>query len=277
MKRSVLWGAVILTAVYFAARDIGHFARPQAIFLTALLVFAPLQMQYMRQLAAKGFEPFQLRIRTNYATVLMDSGLLADESEWKELLKANEDNESTGHLGDGLTCFLVSYDTDSNTHVIVWPDYKDYTPRLKHPLGQIDLRSLPLAAAFPAGCWGGNSRLKASFGIKPGRMGVQVFMRIDNRWWKQRWANSIHTKPPFTESSNWQGDIDLTVAVIPYAEFQFFYNFKPTWWSTSWKQRQHALKALGWKDQNYRIPGDQWVNISHRYLKVGHEALDRYL
>ena len=63
----------------------------QAAFLT---VFAALSIEasYLRRSAARRFQPFNLWIQPNYKTLLMDAGLLADESEWWELLKAQGDH-----------------------------------------------------------------------------------------------------------------------------------------------------------------------------------------
>lgn len=268
MTKSLIWVAIRVAAVYCLARYACDFSDPQAVFLTVL---ATLSIE--RFLAAKRFQPFSLWIKPNYATILMDAGFLAEEGEWQELLKAQGEEAETKDLTDGVMCFVLSYNVDSGTHVIAWPKWKTYTSRLELSFAPIELESLPSAAALPAVCREGYGRLTARFGIKPGWMGLRIFMRINDRVWKERWAGATGTKPPFDESEvdPYYGTVDLTIAVIP----ECFYEWKTTWGSVSLKQRRSTLAALGWKtDYEPEFPM-QAYGISHRYVTVTHEPIDQ--
>ncbi len=272
---SLIWSAIRLVGVYCLARYACDFSTVQAAFLTVLAALS-IESSYLKRSAAKRFQPFSLWIQPDYLKILTDAGLLSDKSEWGDLLNVN------GVAGDdlykGATCWVLSYNVDSGTHVIAWPDWKTYTSRLEHFLAQIDLESLPLAAAFPAGCRAQNGKLNAWFGIKPGRMGLKVFMRIDEQWWKERWASSGGEEPPVVEDvESLDGTVTLTFAVIPDVELQYSYDWRPIRGSVSLKQRRRALEAFGWKsdyDQEYGIQGS---GISHPYITVSHEPVDRNL
>lgn len=275
MITSVIWAAILLVGVYCLGKYACDFTTPQALFLTVLAAL-PIEASYLRRSTAKRFEPFRLWIHPDYLKILMDAGLLSNESEWGDLLKAN--GVSGDDLSKGASCSVLSYNVDSDTHMIAWPDWKDYTSRLEHFLAQIDVDSLPLARAFTAGCRAGGSSLNARFGIKLGRFGLHLFMRIDDQWWKERWAGSIVAKPSFGEDvESWNGVVNLTVAVIPYAELQFLYHWKPVRRSVSPKQRRRALETLGWKTDYEPMDDIHGCGISHRYVQVSHEPVDRFL
>lgn len=229
---------------------------------------------YLRRSAARRFQPFRFWIQPNYGTILLDAGLLADESDWPELLRALDNPR---YLTDGITCSVLSYNLDSGAHVVAWPDWNGYTSRPEHFLAEIALESLPLARAFPAGCRPGKG-LKASFGIRAGGAGLQFFMRIDSQWWRARWAATPEAEPPFDETADsLNGVVNLTVALLPHAEFQHLYNWRPMRRGVSSKQRVQTLAALEWKTDYEPMGSIQGYGISHRYVSVTHEAVDQVM
>jgi hypothetical protein len=262
-----------LAAVYWIARYECDFSASQSLFLTALAALA-VEARYLRQSAAKRFQPFSLYIWPHYRDILTDAGLLAierdaNEREWQLLIKSQADGSIPW---DGVTCFVLRHNFAANNHLIAWPESKNfrYSSRLTFPLGQLELEPLPLAAAFPAGCRAGNSRLKAGFWAQPGRAGLELTMRIDDKWWAARWAGTADTKPSFGESArSWEGTTNLTIAIIPYAELQCFYNWQPMQAGVSPKRRARAMEALGWHvDQS-------GGSYSHKYLTFAHGPIDR--
>jgi hypothetical protein len=222
-----------------------------------------------------------LYIRPNYRDILTDASLLAsdhdaNDREWALLIKS----QAEGNVPwDGVTCFVISYNFDSDTHVIAWPESKNYSCRFEFPLGEFDLESLPSAAAFPAGSRAGNGRLKARFGVTPGRHGLNIFMRLDNKWWAAHWGKFTRPELSFDWGEDGRGSANITVAVIPYAELQCFYNWKPMCAGDSLKRRARAMETLGWKDETVKelYPSIHVVDISHRYVKISHEPIDRFI
>src|ERR1700674_151273 len=76
------------------------------------------------------------------------------------------------------------------------------------------------------------------------------------QWWKARWAESPAGKPSFSEHrdpfefpdapNERLANVELTIAVIPYTEFQFFYKWRFAL-DVSARRRRKALKGLNWK------------------------------
>jgi len=130
--------------------------------------------------------------------------------------------------------------------------------------------------------------------------GLHIVMRIDDIWWKARWAESSAGKPSFSENRDPfeypnapAGDlahVELTVAVIPHAELQHFYRWKPISASVLSRRRRRTMKALGWTMQDSYMSGDKdafpWnilesfmpgdedstQYLSHKYAEVSHHG-----
>ena len=209
-------------------------------------------------------------------------------------------------LAQGVEGVVLAYNPDSRSHTVVWlpnrsssgnagednpvftsPSRIDFSTAIKYPLARIDLDllGLPLALMYPAGCrtMGG---LTAHFEIKPGRHGFQILMRINDQWWKARWAESPAGKPSFSERrdpfefhngpNESLANVELTVAVIPYAEFQRFYRWRFAL-DVSARRRRKALKALNWTAEEHDFGGwSQFRTIEHVYVTVYHEPLGRF-
>ena len=127
MTKSLIWAAIRLAGVYCLARYACGFSVSQAAFLT-LFAAVSIEAAYLGRSAAKRFQPFSLWIQPDYLKILTDAGLLSNESQWGGLLTAN--GVSGDDLLKGARCWVLSYNVDSGTHVIAWPDWKTYTSRL---------------------------------------------------------------------------------------------------------------------------------------------------
>ena len=292
--------AARLGIAFYAARYIVSFSLPQAVFLT--LVAAAIEMRYLRHRAAGRFQPFSFTISPKYGKILTDAGLLADEAELGDFLRAKDMDGSA--LARGVEGVVLSYNPDSPAHTVVWlpsrsssksdteenpistPTRIDFSTAIKHTLARIDLDllGLPLALKYPAGCRTVDS-LTAHCEIKPGRHGFHIMMRINDQWWKARWAECPTGKPSFSEyrdpfefpdaPNERLANVELTVAVIPYTEFQCFYRWRFTL-DVSARRRRKALRGLNWKADEYDPSRwNQFRTIEHAYVTVYHEPVDR--
>ena len=282
------WSAVRLGAVYWIASHECAFSVLQSILLTVFWAFG-IEARHLRRVAAKLFVPFSFSIRPNYRTILTDAGLLAsdpegNERDWALLIEAQAEGEIPW---SGTECQVIDYNADSDRHVISYQhsfaSFADPHPResrrycyssvLGFGFGRFELESLPLAGAFAAACRSEGSSLKAGFWAEPRGAGVHILMDIDCQWWVARWANSVDAKPVFLREDvqSWRGAggiVELTVAVVPYAELQHYYNWKPSLGIVSLRQRNRAMESLGWHAD--------WIDergaaaYSHNYLDFHH-------
>ena len=267
---SLIWATIRLIAVYWVARYTCDFSAIQSLFLTTLAALA-IEARYFRHSAAKRFQPFSLRIRPNYRDIFTDASFLpsehdANERDWTLLVKSQAEGDVAW---DGVACFVISYNLDSDTHVIAWPESKGYSCRFEFPLSTFDIESLPSAARFPAGCRAGNSRLKVRFGVVPGRHGLNVFMHVDSKWWAAHWTEFTRPELSFDWGEDGHGEAYITVGVVPNAELQCFYNWRPMQAGVSLKMRARAMEALGWRTDR---PDGVY---SHKYLNFAHAPIDR--
>jgi hypothetical protein len=161
------------------------------------------------------------------------------------------------------------------------PAGRDYSFRLAFWLGTFELESLPLATAYPAR-GRTTTNLTAEFSAKPRHGGLHITMNIDDRWWTSRWAGSPEDKPPFGESRDTTGyppdvadlaPVELTVAVVPYDEFQSLYRWKPWSAGVSLKRAQRTVKAHGWTIIETE-PGVRDSFLSHKYAEVSHRPIE---
>lgn len=291
MTSSLIWTAILSAVVYWLARYECEFSAPQSIFLTAFAALS-VEAHYLSHSAGKRFRPFSLWIQLHYRTILTDVGLLsnegnANEVEWTALIGAQSNNA----IPVDRTCYVLSYNFDSGTHLIAWPESKarhppgtmpgwpDYSSRLTFGLGEFELESLPLAAAYPAGCRT-VSTLTAEFIVKPGPHGLHIVMRINDIWWKARWAGSSAGKPSFSEHrdpfefrngpAEDLAHVELTVAVIPHAELQCLYRWRPTSASVSAGRRRRTTEALGWTILDSRGDQNSAHFLSHKCAEISH-------
>jgi hypothetical protein len=300
MMSSLIWVTFRVAAlgalVYWLARVDCDFSTPQSIFLTALAVLS-VEAHYLRHSAGKRFQPFSFWIKLSYRTLLSDAGLLsneieANEVEWAALIKATS---NIAVPWDGTTCCVLSYNFDSGTRLIAWPEskghhppgtmpgWRDYSSSLTFGLGQFELESLPLARAYPAGRRT-VSTLDAEFIVKPGTHGLQIVMRIDDVWWKARWTGSSTGKPSFSEHRDLfeypdgpagnLAHVELTVAVIPDAELQCLYDWSPTSAGVSLRRRRRATEAQGWTILDTPSGPGRCTFLSHKYAEVSHEPIE---
>jgi hypothetical protein len=187
---------------------------------------------------------------------------------------------------------VIDYNSDSDRHVIAYehslaslenphprePRRQFFSSQLEFGFGQFDLESLPQAQRFPAGCHAGNGRLNARFWAEPRGGGVHVLMDMDAKWWAARWDGCTDAKPAFLREAvyAWRGAggiVELTVAVVPYAELQRFYCWMPKWGIVSLRRRDRAMEALGWhsgsKNENGVVE-----HYSHKYVNFYHGPLN---
>jgi hypothetical protein len=258
-----IWTVVRVAAVYLVAQYCG-FSTLQAVFPA---LFAELLLS--RHFKARRFKPFRLWIQPNYQAILRDAGVLGEDGEWGELLKASDLSEN--ELRDGTTCWVLSYNLDADTYTIAWHESESnwYTCHFDLCIVDFDFESLPSARYLPVVIQ------QASLKLTHSRVGLALVLEVPDDWWKARWANYPDDKPSFAEEVDpMYRTVSITVAAIPHQELQYPYAWHPKRDRVTLGQRRNALAAFGWKsdyEPEYSSIGGR--GISHRYASVTHEPI----
>jgi hypothetical protein len=275
--KSILIGLVTIASIYSLAVFVGHFSTIQS-FILAILLFVPLDMIFA--LKRRKFTPFWLWIQPNFPAILVDAGLLETERDWWNLLypkgvvetgetevEEGKDADRTA-LRKGFACYVLSLDRVSNTYAVAWPMSKNYTSGIEHCV-QIDLITRG-SSTDPNTNFAWHPRLR----VKGGRKGYEIALRVGYEWWRERWLNSIQSKPQFEEQ--WEvltNSVYLTVAVIPYEEFSFYFSAGSL---RSLKRRNAAIAKQDWIegkcDPESMLLGAS-IDLSHRYAKIAHRRI----
>ena len=271
--------------VYLGFRLLGEFSARQSGLLAALawLGFGLYQNLSASQRPAQTFSPFCVSICPNWLVLLKDFGLISSDKEY-DLLREEVDRTPTGTYNvfrsgifftviappssDGLLPGLT-YSGNHKTFVtrveisegILQVDRDNYDGRRSHPFFKH-----PLYSNLP------------ELFFRWGTGGYEIELEVQSDWWDEvsKSGKSGVLAKPKPDKDYACGTTRLTVAVLPYSEFEWYYR------NVDYKEIERLqatldseLNARGWRRQveTHSEVRDPWSRIDHKYVAVAHREV----
>jgi hypothetical protein len=262
----------------------GAFPLRPGIVLGLLLAFVGYEVGKAAQKPTRKFTPYWVWVRLNAYELLEDFKLVSGHpEEWKAIRESLESSTEHRVLRDGLR-FTVIRESEDLTHTMIyWNNYGTFLSEIRF---YIDMSPIQ-APSDPSEDHPGPPKCPpAEFFIRAGGSAkvaaLCLGLRVPQRWWEHVKAEC---PAPIEQGSNpLIGCVELTLAVLPYTEFDMYWQPQPTDWSLE-RERKQRVKAqvneyrekFGWttKDHpdDFRPDGGWPESIGHKYFDVEHRAI----
>jgi hypothetical protein len=258
---------------------IADFSVRQSIVLAVLLALLAVYAAELSQVREFRFCPYSLSIKPNWFDILTDFKIVAKPEYWEILQKHINDSALTEYslLRDNII-FTVIQSENTNTNRLV---YRSTIPYHGYFLSHIDISeainpiSFERTKDFEAIYGKDVPRLFMSSGVDGYNLGIT----LPDKYWNEMKSNC--PKPLHEKFEHAMGRVELTLAIIPYCEFDLYWEplkSRSTFYEKTIPQmrqtRDEQRKRFGWKKKGHPDLPELTINwpdvIEHKYFTVEH-------
>ena len=273
-------------ALYALFRFAGEFSSSQSTVL-AVVAWVGYGLYEKLSLSRKTddvFTPYCVSVYPHWYRLLQDLKLIRSDDDWKKLTEASEKAPSLSNvLRQGFTFTVVRPPTEDGLlpGLTYWNNERWFLTELKLEQSVIEPDEETRWARFGAKheyfdhpAFSNLPRLVFRYGGK----GYEIGLEVHHDWWTQLCESGelgVLAKSE-TSTNHLTGTTRVTIAMVPYAEFGFYY--RPVDYKAMTKMREEMDKQLalyGWKRKEDRDSevSDPWSRIEHKYFSISHRGV----
>jgi hypothetical protein len=274
---------------------VGGFSLRQGIVLgvlmgTSLSMIVVIGIKALKPI--RRFTPYWVCAEPKWCELLTDFKLITGPEEWNSILESLEKSTDYSVLLNGLLFTVVQQSEDFDDSLIYVDGHKAFISEFRFSEDMA-----PLPAERPEGS-GLVLQKRTDEDIEPdltprffmkeggpsGLAGYRLGIEVREKWW-ERIKGSCPA--PLEESTNHLcGSVELTLACLPYTEFDLYWGRAE--WSEEFnrktaqpirKRRDESRQKLGWVDVDLHKYAREELGLSvpehieHKYFVVEHQAI----